>query len=341
MIKKRKQYIYNVALSVGCVILAVLVGAQSFSYFRLKQRCIGAAEDKIRYHKEVMEKQDEIDSLNRQVEELSGQLEEKDRKIEKLTKRVNELKTRVQPEQPGSEANGEEIQGTISRSQGDSPFTDRSAAVGEIISEEEAYNNLDSYFQAYPIERESEVFARINGKSYVDNDNIALEDLRYLKMLHYNFSHEIQVGEMIVNVQLQEDVLSIFKELFQKGYEIQSMRLVDDYWSEGMDGNDADFASIEVNNTSAFNYRPVSGGGGLSDHAYGRAIDINPQQNPFVSGGNYSHANAAPYIDRTSGDPHVIVGNSSDDCYSAFEARGFSWGGFWENPIDYQHFYKK
>lgn len=286
-----------------------------------------------------MKKQDEIDSLTRQVEEMTGQLEEKDKQITKLIKRVDELKAQVQPEQPESEAATKD-QGMVSPLQGASKFTDSGAGIGEIIPAKEAYDHLDSYFQAYPIERDSEVFGRINGKSYVDNENVALEDLRYLKMLHYNFNHEIQVGEMIVNAQLQEDVLSIFKELFRQEYEIQSMRLIDDYWSEGMDGNDADYASIEENNTSAFNYRPVSGGGNLSDHAYGRAIDINPQQNPYVSGGAYSHSNAAPYIDRTSGDPHVIVGNGSDICYSTFEAHGFSWGGFWENPIDYQHFSK-
>lgn len=75
-----------------------------------------------------------------------------------------------------------------------------------------------------------------------------------------------------------------------------------------------------------------------------RAIDLNPQQNPYVwynSSGqaSWSHQNANAYIDRSCGDPHVIV--QGDTCYNIFTKYGFSWGGLWGNPIDYQHFEKK
>ena len=97
------------------------------------------------------------------------------------------------------------------------------------------------------------VYNRIYGKSYYENKNIGLQDLRYLKMLHYNFNHEIQVGEMIVNAAISRDVLSVFQELFAAEYEIQSMRLIDDYWTG--DGDSSDSNSIDNNNTSAFCYR--------------------------------------------------------------------------------------
>ena len=119
------------------------------------------------------------------------------------------------------------------------------------------------------------------------------------------------------------------------------MRLIDDYWTG--DGDSSDSNSIDNNNTSAFCYREITGGGRLSNHAFGRAIDINPQQNPYVwnSGGQlqWSHENATPYIDRTCGDPHVIVQN--DICYNIFAKYGFGWGGLWSDPIDYQHFEKE
>ncbi len=89
------------------------------------------------------------------------------------------------------------------------------------------------------------------------------------------------MGELIVDVELQEDCLEIFRELFEHEYEIQSTCLIDNYWTG--DGGTSDFASIEVNNTSAFCYREITGGARLSNHALGRAIDINPQQNPYVS----------------------------------------------------------
>lgn len=84
-----------------------------------------------------------------------------------------------------------------------------------------------------------------------------------------------------MNADLAEDYTNIFRELFEVEYEIQSMYLIDNYWTG--DGDTSDTASIEVNNTSAFCYRAVTGGTKLSNHAFGRAIDINPQQNPYVS----------------------------------------------------------
>ena len=150
------------------------------------------------------------------------------------------------------------------------------------------------------------------------------------------------MGEIIVNAAIADDVINVFKELYDAQYEIQSMQLVDDFWTG--DGDSSDSNSIDHNNTSAFCYRMVTGGGSLSNHAYGRAIDLNPQQNPYVwydSNGQakWSHENANSYIDRSCGDPHVIV--QGDTCYNIFTKYGFSWGGSWGNPVDYQHFEKK
>ena len=119
------------------------------------------------------------------------------------------------------------------------------------------------------------------------------------------------------------------------------MYLIDNYWTG--DGASSDSASIEVNNTSAFCYRGVVGGSGLSNHALGRAIDINPQQNPYVTYKNgvakWTHDNADDYIDRDTGLPHVIT--HDDLCYQLFKAHGFDWGGDWKTMKDYQHFDKE
>lgn len=211
-------------------------------------------------------------------------------------------------------------------------------APGDIITETVALANPNVYFYKQDIIEGSNVFNRINGKSYRKNDNIGLENLQYIKVIHYNFEQQVQVGEIITNASISDDVINIFKELFEAKYEIQSIYLIDNYWTG--DGTSTDTASIEVNNTSCFNYREVTGGGGLSNHAYGSAIDINPQQNPYVWYKNgelhWTHDNATPYIDRNTGNPHVIV--EGDVCYSIFAKYGFNWGGNWSSPIDYQHF---
>ena len=213
---------------------------------------------------------------------------------------------------------------------------------GTVLDATAVSGREDAMFAILEIHEGDAVFNRINGKSYRENPNIGLSDLRYLKMIHYNFEHQIQVGEMIVNQAIAQDVINIFRELYDIGYEIQSMYLIDNYWTG--DGDSSDSASIDVNNTSSFCYRTATGSGNLSNHAYGRAIDLNPQQNPYVwydSNGSlrWSHANADPYIDRTTGDPHVIT--AGDACYNIFIKYGFSWGGNWGNPIDYQHFEKR
>ena len=119
------------------------------------------------------------------------------------------------------------------------------------------------------------------------------------------------------------------------------MYLIDEFWTGN--GNDSDTASCDANNTSAFCYRAITGGGELSNHAFGRAIDINPQQNPYVTyrGGRayWYHENATDFIDRDAGLPHMIT--HDDLCFRLFTEHGFSWGGDWENVKDYQHFEKE
>ena len=251
--------------------------------------------------------------VEKEYKDAISQLEEKEEKIAGLEKNVKQLNQQVQ---------------------------DTRLIVGEFIREDEIVN-IDKYFTFSVIERDGEIFNRINGKSYRDNNDISLESLRYLTIPYYNFEHQIQLGEMIVNVDIQNDVINIFKELFKNEYEIKSMRLIDDYWGEGGDGNNADNNSVEDNNTSCFCYRTVTGGENISNHGYGRAIDINPQQNPYVDNGEISHVNAEQYVDRFCGDPHVIVASEQDICYSTFTKYGFSWGGNWNNPVDYQHFEKE
>ena len=218
----------------------------------------------------------------------------------------------------------------------------RALPAGTLVGVEEIdREHLADYFTSDIIREGDAVYARIYGRSFVDNDDIALSDLRYMKVLHYNFDHQVQVGELIVNRELVPDFQEIFQELFEHEYEIQSMYLIDNYWTG--DGASSDSASIEVNNTSAFCYRKVVGGSGLSNHALGCAIDINPQQNPYVTYKNgvaqWSHDNADDYIDRDTGLPHVIT--HDDLCYQLFKAHGFDWGGDWKTMKDYQHFDKE
>ena len=346
MLEKRKRRVKLIILTVICIVLAGVSVAEGFLYLQTR-----------RNYDHLQSQKTEI---KQKYKAIKSQVSEKDEKITQLEQDVEDLKQQVQTlqqiqteaAQQNEEAQAAESQttqlqtetsqeeGMISPPSGNLAFSDTQLRVGEAISDDEIIN-IDKYFTSSEIKRGDAVFNRINGKSYRDNNDIALEDLRYLTIPYYNFEQQVMLGEMIVNVDIQEDVLNIFKELFNNKYEINSMKLIDDYWILGTDGNKADNNSMEENNTSCFCYRQVTGGESISNHGYGRAIDINPQQNPYVENGKNSHRNADEYVNnRYVGEPHVIVASDEDICYSIFTKYGFTWGGNWTNPIDYQHFEK-
>jgi hypothetical protein len=204
--------------------------------------------------------------------------------------------------------------------------------------------NLDVYFTSSELtEVQKEA---MNGKSYIENPDISYDDLRYIKVLHYNFRHQIQVGELVVNQAIAEDCRQIFMELFQDEYEINSMYLIDRYYEkdQARNGEQVDISSINDDNTSAFHYRKIAGTEVLSNHAYGMAIDINPLENPYVKEADLQQTVASPYKDynsykdRTAQRAHMI--SKDDACYRIFKAHGFQWGGEWNGNKDYQHFEK-
>ena len=214
-------------------------------------------------------------------------------------------------------------------------------AAGQVLSPSEInVSKPEDYTQILAIKEGDYVYNRINGKSWRPNPDIALEDLRYIKVLHYNYDGNIQVGEMIVNKDIQQDMTEIFEELFRQKYQVSSMHLIDDYW-QGTASSSGSY-SIDRNNTSVFRYSGRNSSGKLSNHALGLAIDFNPQQNPYVTfpdgTPHWSHENASAYVDRSAGLPHMIDHN--DLAYRLFTAHGFTWGGDQDSPKDYQLFEK-
>lgn len=179
------------------------------------------------------------------------------------------------------------------------------------------------------------LFARIYGKSFKEDCTTLRSDLRYLQVLHYNKEGEVCKGELVCHRSIANDLLAIFKELYRAKYPIERMVLIDEY-------NADDEASMQANNTSAFNFRYISGTRRLSKHSKGLAIDINPLYNPYVRWRQgkriVSPKGAGEYADRTRSFPYKIDRN--DLCYKLFKQYGFSWGGDWKNSKDYQHFEK-
>lgn len=201
------------------------------------------------------------------------------------------------------------------------------------------YGGASRYFQVYKIKEGDRVYKRIIGKSYRENPNIGLQDLRYIKTLYWDFDGKTRSGEIIVNQSIAKDTKEVFRELYRKKYQIRKMLLIDEYYTEGGAGTDADNASMNDDNTSAFNYRTVAGTNTISRHGYGLAIDVNPFENPWCPGGKvYPNQKAsAEYADRSTVRPHMIFSDS--DITKIFKKHGFRWLGE-TSTRDYQHFEK-
>ncbi len=160
------------------------------------------------------------------------------------------------------------------------------------------------------------------------------QQLRRVELDYIGFDTQIHRGELVVNEELVDDVVAIFGQLKRLGYPIEKMRTVDHYPSAD------DELSMEDNNTSAFNCRPMPHSDSWSLHAYGRAIDVNPLINPYIdNAGDLQPKTAEVYLDRHRIDPGML--HAGDSAVRAFTDRGWRWGGMWHNPIDYQHFEKK
>ena len=173
----------------------------------------------------------------------------------------------------------------------------------------------------------------MNGTSWHPGCPVDVAQLRYVRISYWGFDGRGHLGEMVVNASVTGSLRRPFGALFAARFPIRRMRLVDRYGG-------SDFASIEADNTSAFNCRNTTGSSTWSQHAYGLAIDINPIENPYVfANGATTHPASDPYLDRSNVRPGMAVAGGT--LVRAFDAIRWGWGGRWPPPTDYQHFSRK
>jgi D-alanyl-D-alanine carboxypeptidase len=170
---------------------------------------------------------------------------------------------------------------------------------------------------------------RMTGVSWRPGCPVHLRDLRLLRLSHWGFDGKARTGRLVVHRDVARDLVQVFRDLYAARFPIRRMVLVDVYGG-------SDFRSIEADNTSAFNCRFVEGTTRWSNHAYGTAIDVNPIENPYVSGGRTSHRASRPYLDRSRRRPGMAYEGGA--LVRAFDRIGWGWGGRWTSVKDYQHF---
>jgi hypothetical protein len=171
--------------------------------------------------------------------------------------------------------------------------------------------------------------AMIRSGSWTPRCPVALDELRLVTLTYWGFDHRAHTGRLIANADATTALVTALRRLYDIRFPIRRMVPVDAYGA-------SDERAMEADDTSVFNGRFVAGTTSWSQHAYGRAIDLDPLENPEIKDGKVFPTTAHRYVDRTLGLPGMIVAH--DAVVRAFAAGGWGWGGSWHSPIDYQHF---
>jgi hypothetical protein len=189
-------------------------------------------------------------------------------------------------------------------------------------------------FQATIQAVDEETRARMIGVSWKPGCPVPIDDLRIIEMNFIGFDGAVHSGgQLMVHRLVAPEVVEAFRALFENGFPIRRMELIENYGG-------SDDASMAADNTSAFNCRPVTGTTDrFSIHSYGQAIDINPVENPYVRGSTVLPPAGVDYLDRTDVRPGMITKN--DVVEKAFREQKFFWGGDFNPLKDYQHFETK
>jgi hypothetical protein len=170
----------------------------------------------------------------------------------------------------------------------------------------------------------------MRGSSWRPGCPVGLSDLRLVGITFWGFDRQAHHGRLVVHRTVARDVARLFGKVYAARFPIHRMRLVDRYGAN-------DKRSMKDDNTSAFNCRYRNGVCCTwSMHAYGKAIDINPVENPELWSGGVAPPNGAAYADRSNKRRGMIF--HGDVVWKAFRTIGWGWGGDWSWPVDYQHF---
>ncbi len=165
--------------------------------------------------------------------------------------------------------------------------------------------------------------------TWVSGCPVDADDLAWVRLTFHGFDGRRHTGELLLHTEVADDVTRVFRDLYEARFPIEEMRIT------RRDELDAP-PTGDGNNTGAFACRATRGATSYSQHAYGRAVDVNPFQNPYRKGELVLPELASSYLDRSWRRPGVI--RPDGPAVRAFARIGWTWGGAWQSLKDYQHF---
>jgi len=167
---------------------------------------------------------------------------------------------------------------------------------------------------------------------------VSLTDLRVLTIVHWGFDNRVHTGQLIVNKDAAAPLARVFHRLYDLRFPIRHLRLADAYGPARSRPADNDISgSFDCREAiaSPCSSKVRKGNGTWSEHAYGRAVDLNPVENPYVGCGMSRDPSSKPYLDRS----RVRRGMVTPAVVAAFRSIGWGWGGSWSGSTkDYMHF---
>ncbi len=173
------------------------------------------------------------------------------------------------------------------------------------------------------------------GESWRPGCPVPLSDLRLLTVAHWGFDGRPHKGQLVVNRDVAKPLAKVFGRLYELRFPIRHLRLDDMYGPKRARPSDGDV-------TGSFRCRRAvpspcgTGSGNWSNHAYGHAIDINPNENPYVGCGAVYDLRSKPYVDRSRMRKGMVTPAA---VVKAFASIGWGWGGAWTGDTkDYMHF---
>lgn len=172
--------------------------------------------------------------------------------------------------------------------------------------------------------------ATMRGVTWRPGCPVPLEALVSIRLTHRGFDGKTHRGTLVVHRDAAPAMRTAFASLYAAGFPIRRIVPIEAY------GGDDD-RSMRADNTSGFNCRKSTGSATTwSRHASGRAVDVNPLENPYVVRGRTKITASAPFVDRSRTRPGMIQPGSAAE--RAFTRAGWFWGGRWRSVKDYQHF---
>lgn len=159
-----------------------------------------------------------------------------------------------------------------------------------------------------------------------------IKQLELVPVNYLNFDFRPRVGQLVVAQSVAGEIQEIFGRIRDGRFPIRSIVPMTHF-------GENDFESIDKDNCSAYCCRFVAGTDRLSQHAFGRAVDINPLENPYMNSDGSAHEGSFPYRPYDEAAPGTILRGGV--VVAAFLDKGWEWGGDWtDGAIDLQHFNK-